>query len=92
MRSWKVKGYKARDSGTHRQYNFKGSVRRFKRTGRWTYRGHPPGLGHAAGRRWGEAKHIDPYSSIQIYSNNSPSFDEGVYNYKQSAKSKALNK
>lgn len=91
-----IKGYKARDIGTHRTYNFKASIKRYKKTGKFTYRGTKVGkkmiygLGHAAGEKWGAVKQIDPSSQVRKYSKNSPSFDEGVYKYKQSAKSKAL--
>lgn len=40
------------------------------------------GEGHAAGRQWGEKKQIDPVSRVRRYSKNSPSFDEGVKEYK----------
>ncbi len=91
-----LKGYQARDSVSHRTYNRKTSINRFNKTGNFTYRGTKTkrgtvyGLGHAAGEKWGESKQIDPSSRVTKYSKNSPSFDEGVYKYKQSAKSKAL--
>lgn len=84
-----LKGYAARDKVSHRKYNFKASVARFKKTGSFTYR--KDGSGHRAGEAWGKAKQIDPRSTTRRYSKNSPSFDEGVYLYKQSAKGKALN-
>ncbi len=89
-----LKGYKGRDSVSHRKYSFKTSVNRFKKSGKFTYRGKGAlrGSGHAAGRKWGEAKEIDPTSRVRKYSKNSPSFDEGVYQYKESAKGKALTK
>lgn len=89
-------GYKARDSVSHRTYNRKTSLNRFKKTGKFTYRGTKVGkkivygLGHKAGEDWGEKKGIDPNSQVRKYSKNSPSFDEGVYKYKQSAKQKSL--
>ncbi len=91
-----LKGYKGRDPISHRQYNRKTAINRFKKTGNFTYRGTKVGgkivygLGHAAGENWAEKKQIDPKSRATKYSKNSPSFDEGVYKYKQSAKSKAL--
>lgn len=91
-----MKGYKGRDPVSHRMYNRKTSLKRFKETGEFTYRGTKRGnmtiygLGHAAGEKWGQAKNIDPTSRVRRYSKNSPSFDEGVYQYKQKAKSKAL--
>lgn len=87
-----LKGYMARDSGTHRRYSFKSSISRYKRTGKILYRGTgaTKGSGHQAGEKWGEQKGIDPSSQTRRYSKNSPSFDEGVYLYKQQAKSKAL--
>jgi hypothetical protein len=48
------------------------------------------GSGHRAGEKWGLEKEIDPDSTVRRYGKNSPSFDEGVYQYKQSAKAKAL--
>ncbi len=81
-------GYKRRDPVTHRKYNFGSSIRRYKKTGKFNYV--KSGEGHRAGEKWGEKKQIDPESKIQRYGKNSPSFDEGVYVYKQAAKSKAL--
>lgn len=95
--STKQKGYKARDSISHRQYSRKTALNRFKKTGKFTYRGTKVGgktiygLGHKAGENWAENKQIDPTSQARKYSKNSPSFDEGVFKYKQSAKAKALN-
>lgn len=91
-----IKGYKGRDSISHRRYNFKTSRNRFAKTGKFTYRGTKVGgkiiygLGHKAGENWGETKSIDPNSTTRKYSKNSPSFDEGVFKYKMSAKTKAL--
>lgn len=82
-------GYSARDSVSHRKYNFATSVGRFKRTKKFTYRGTKVGkrviygLGHKAGEQWGNKKNIDPNSKETKYSKNSPSFDEGVYLSKQ---------
>ena len=52
----------------------------------------PKGSGHRAGESWGEAKQIDPNSPVRVYSKRgrSPSFDQGVRNYKVSAHNKAL--
>lgn len=89
-------GYARRDSISHRTYNRKTSLARFQKTGKFNYVGTRKGgkiiygLGHAAGENWGEAKQIDPESKVQKYGKNSPSFSEGVYNYKQKAKAKAL--
>ena len=94
--STKIKGYKGRDSISHRRYSRSVALRRFKKTGKFTYRGTRVGnkviygLGHKAGENWGAEKKIDPDSQVRKYSKNSPSFDEGVYKYKESAKSKAL--
>lgn len=87
-----LKGYQSRDAGTHRTYNFKSSVKRYHKTGKLFYKGKGAlaGSGHRAGEKWGEDKKIDPTSTIRKYSKNSPSFDEGVYLYKQTAKAKAL--
>lgn len=91
-----LKGYKGRDSISHRTYSRKTSINRFKKTGSFTYRGTKVGrktvygLGHKAGEEWATKKEIDPTSQVRKYSKNSPSFDEGVYKYKQNAKQKAL--
>lgn len=64
----------------------------YHRKGR-VYKGKgPKGLGHQAGEGWGEKKKIDPNSSIKVYSKRgrSPSFDQGVRNYKAKAHNKAL--
>lgn len=73
----KMVGYQARDSGTHRQYNFNASIRRYKRTGKVVNRN--GGSGHQAGEKWADKKEINPDSQVTKYSKNSPSFDEGVY-------------
>lgn len=91
----KSRGYKGRDPSTHRKYSRKAALKKFKKTGKFTYRGTKVdnkvvyGLGHKAGEKWGSAKQIDPTSRVTKYSKNSPSFDEGVWKYKAS-KSKAL--
>lgn len=81
-----AKGYKARDGSSHRKTNIHLLRRRFK-SGNITYRGKGKykGSGHAAGREWGEKKGIDPESRVLKYSKNSPSFDEGVWQYKSKA-------
>lgn len=90
-----LRGYKGRDKVSHRTYSRKTSLARFKKTGNFTYRGTKIGgkviygLGHQAGENWGENKKIDPTSRVTKYSKNSPSFDEGVWKYKESKK-KAL--
>lgn len=91
-----LKGYQGRDPISHRKSSRAVQVRRFKKTGKFTYRGTKVGgkvvygLGHKAGENWGANKSIDPDSKITKYSKNSPSFDEGVWKYKQNAKAKAL--
>ncbi len=83
----KAIGYKSRDSISHRKYNFKTAINRFKKTGKFTYKGKgkAKGSGHKAGEDWGEKKGINPISPVTKYSKNSPSFDEGVYQYKTKA-------
>jgi hypothetical protein len=87
-------GYKRRDPISHRTYNRSTALARYKKIGTFkpTYvgRGRLRGSGHAAGEKWGSEKNIDPESNVTRYSKNSPSFDEGVYMYKESAKGKAL--
>lgn len=81
-------GYNRRDAISHRKYNRGVSIRRYKRTGKFNFVA--DGSGHRAGEKWGADKQIDPESRATKYSKNSPSFDEGVYQYKQSARAKAL--
>src|SRR4051812_29020985 len=50
----------------------------------------PKGSGHKAGESWGEKKQIDPNSKVRKYSKRSPSFDQGVDNYKVKAHNKAI--
>ncbi len=79
------KGYKARDAISHRKTRLATLIHRFN-SGKVTYRGKGKlkGSGHAAGREWGEKKGINPDSQVRKYSKNSPSFDEGVWQYKAS--------
>ena len=92
----KLKGYKARDPISHRTYSRTTALNRAKKTGKYTYRGTKVGgriiygLGHKAGEEWGASRKVDPNSEQTKYSKNSPSFDEGVHKYKESAKSKIL--
>ncbi len=87
-----MKGYQGRDAISHRKYSFKTAINRYKKSGTITYRGKgtSKGSGHAAGERWAAQRDIDPDSENTKYSKNSPSFDEGVFKYKQSAKNRAL--
>lgn len=87
-----LKGYKGRDPKSHRKTSLRATYRRFKKTGSFTYRGKGKlrGSGHRAGEEWGKAKQIDPNSRVRKYSKNSPSFDEGVWKYKQSTQGQAL--
>jgi hypothetical protein len=77
-------GYQRRVSATHRRYNWKSSIRHYKKTGK--FRTVAGGSGHKAGERWGDEKNIDPNSSQRKYGKNSPSFDEGVWLSKQRRK------
>lgn len=77
-------GYQRRGEVSHRRYNRKTSLRRFKRTGSFKDVGN--GSGHRAGEKWANEKDIDPNSTVRKYSKNSPSFDEGVYLSKQKKK------
>jgi len=87
-----LRGYQGRDPVSHRRYDRKTSLRRYKKTGQFTYRGTRVGgkmvygLGHKAGEQWAEQRGIDPESRVRKYSKNSPSFDEGVYKYKMQKK------
>lgn len=83
-------GYQGRDPVSHRPYSRKVSLSRFKKTGKFAFR--RAGEGHRAGETWGAQKGIDPSSKVWRYSKNSPSFDEGVHQYKESARSRALDK
>lgn len=84
---------KHRDSVSHRKYSIRKAIARYKKTRKFTYRGkgNLKGSGHAAGREWGAKKGINPDSKTLKYSKNSPSFDEGVYQYKESARNRVLN-
>lgn len=75
------KGYRRRG------YNWHKSIAGYKKTG--TFKNVSKGEGHAAGYKWAASKGIDPNSKERRYSKNSPSFDEGVYKYKQEMLSKA---
>ena len=92
----KLAGYKGRDPVSHRTYNRGASLRRFQKTGKFTYRGTKVGkkivygLGHKAGENWGNEKNIDPNSQVRKYSKNSPSFDEGVWKSKMERKKKDM--
>lgn len=68
-------------------YNWHKSIANYKKTG--TFKTVKDGSGHNAGYNWASAKEIDPSSKQRRYSKNSPSFDEGVYKYKQEAKTKS---
>jgi hypothetical protein len=86
-----LKGYKAgriKNGVFVKSYNRKKSIARFKKTG--SFKNKIDGSGHAAGEQWATKKEIDPNSQVRRYGKNSPSFDEGVYKYKQSAKQKAF--
>lgn len=83
-------GYQGRDPVSHRPYSRKVSLKRFNKTGKFAFR--RAGEGHRAGEAWGKSKGIDPESRVWRYSKNSPSFDEGVHQYKEFAMEKALNK
>jgi len=93
-----LRGYAGRDKISHRTYSRKTSLNRFNKTGKFTYRGTRIGnkvvfgLGHKAGEEWGAKKEIDPKSQVKKYSKNSPSFDEGVYQYKSKQKALQNNK
>lgn len=89
-RSKALKGYEARDSVSHRTYNRETSVKRFHKTGEFSTRS--GGGGHKAGFEWAKKHKVDPNDAETKYSKNSPSFDEGVYQYKLSAKTRALHR
>ncbi len=77
-------GYARRDPVSHRPYNFDTAIARYKKTGQFITVGN--GSGHQAGENWAKAKGIDPEDENTKYGKNSPSFDEGVYKYKNSKK------
>lgn len=80
-----LKGYKATyKSSGRKKYSWSKAIKSYKRTG--FFKTKVNGSGHTAGYNWGEEKGIDPDSSVRRYGKNSPSFDEGVYQYKQSKK------
>lgn len=66
-------------------------IKYYKKTGFFKTRGKVrAGSGHDAGYNWGQQKGIDPTSRVRRYSKNSPSFDEGVFKYKENARNRAL--
>lgn len=67
-------------------YSWNKSIKAYKKSG--VFKVVKSGSGHDAGFRWAEAKGIDPQSSVRRYSKNSPSFDEGVYRYKDTQRQK----
>lgn len=67
-------------------YNFNKSVAKFKKTG--SFKVVKDGSGHKAGYEWAKTKGIAHDDQMRRYSKNSPSFDEGVYQYKMEQKSK----
>jgi len=81
-------GYKAKN------YSYSKALAHFKKKGIFKFRGKGAlaGSGHKAGEEWGAKKAIDPTSKVRRYSKNSPSFDEGVYTYKQRALQAMRNK
>lgn len=87
----KGKGYDALH-GNNKKYSFNKSLRNYKKTG--FFRTRIDAKGHDAGFNWAKVAEIDPYERKRKYGLNSPSFDEGVYSYKQrikeSTRSKAL--
>lgn len=87
-RTTALKGYKERYANGSKVYKRSKAIKGFKKTGFFKVK--IDGSGHEAGTNWAEKKKIDPESRVWRYGKNSPSFDEGVYAYKQSAKSKAL--
>jgi len=90
-KSWKGVGYEARDSISHRKYDFGRAIRRMEKTGKVEHRN--DGKGHEAGFRWAQSKKIHWSDPATKYSKNSPSFDEGVHQWKlhsRSAHEKAL--
>lgn len=82
-----LKGYDYK-YGNNKKYSFNKSIKGFKKTG--TFRTRNGGSGHDAGFKWAMMKAIDPTSKVQKYGKNSPSFDEGVYAYKERARTDAL--
>lgn len=83
-----LKGYKEKFKNGKTKYKWNKALKTYKRTG--YFKTKINGSGHDAGYKWGEAKSIDPSSRVHRYGKNSPSFDEGVYQYKKSRKHKAL--
>lgn len=74
----KMVGYKAKS------YSRPKAVKFYKKHG--YFKARVNGEGHAAGRDWGQKKGIDPDTRQRRYSKNSPSFDEGVQEYKKAQK------
>lgn len=85
----KGKGYTAKYEN-NKGYSFHSSVRNFKKTG--YFRTRVDARGHDAGFNWAKVAMVDPHERKRKYGLNSPSFDEGVYAYKQHAKSQGMSK
>ncbi len=77
-----LKGYKTKG------YSWSKSIKSFKKTG--VFKTRSGGGGHDAGYKWADRVGIDHDSKQRRYGKNSPSFDEGVYKYKQDTRAKAL--
>lgn len=87
----KLKGYKQ----THKtipklKYDREKSLAYREKTG--YFKTKINGGGHDAGYKWAEKKEIDPKDRKRKYGANSPSFDEGVHEYKQKALKNMINR
>ncbi len=77
-----LKGYEQRlktDQG-RKKYKREDSIAYRKRTG--YFKAKIDSMGHNQGFMWAKKKKIDPSDRHRKYGMNSPSFDEGVYEYK----------
>jgi hypothetical protein len=83
-----LKGYEQRlkTDQDRKKYNREDSLAYRKRTG--YYRTKIDSMGHHQGFLWAKKKKIDPLDRHRKYGLNSPSFDEGVHEYKMRLKSK----
>jgi hypothetical protein len=89
LEGYEKKGYEQTyKTVSRKKYNRDSSLNYYKRTG--FFKTKIDSGGHTAGFNWAKAAGIDPRERKRKYGLNSPSFDEGVYSYKERAREKAL--
>jgi len=73
-----------------KKYSWEKSLDMYKRTG--FFKTKIDAMGHDAGFKWAKENKINPKERRRKYGRNSPSFDEGVYSYKEKVREAALKK